>query len=406
MTGLDHAALRIIDANLNRAREALRVMEEHARFGLDDAGLSAAIKEVRHALAKAVVGLEGSSGVQCGCESARAPDNVGTGSARGSLEANTGQGETRGSHEAGDAERSDLRGSLIAHRDIVGDVGRDVAAPSEYARSDTSAVATAAAKRLSEALRAIEEYGKTIDRTFAATVEQLRYQGYELERRLALVARARDRFNRIKLYVLITEALCAGDWLATAKATLDGGADCIQLREKQLSDRELLDRARRLAALCRERDALFILNDRPDLAVMSNASGVHLGQGDVAVADARRVLPSAMLIGVSTHTREQLTAAAAQAPDYIAVGPMFASTTKPQDFVAGPAALATARAHTSLPLVAIGGIDADNAQEVLAAADCCLCVCSAVISQPDVTSAMSRLRAIVDQATTGQSSSG
>jgi thiamine-phosphate pyrophosphorylase len=382
MSHAEHTVLRIIDANVNRAREALRVMEDYARLGLDDASLSAAIKETRHTLAQAVIQFErralssavGASGEESTPSCTSSPHNT---------------GGTRTSSEAA--------AFLSAHRDIVGDVGREVTTPSEYQRSDAMHVAVAAAKRLSEALRTVEEYAKTLDPAFAAAIEKLRYEGYELERRLTLTGRAGERFGHVRLYVIITESLCSGDWLATAEAALRGGADCLQLREKDLPDRDLLDRARRLAKLCHDHGTMFIVNDRPDVAALSGADGVHLGQDDLPVAAARRMLPSRCIIGVSTHTPEQLAAAVADAPDYIAVGPMFSSTTKPQDYIAGPDALAAARRVTSLPLAAIGGIDERNATEVLAAGADCLCVCSGIISRQDVTAATSALRALIEQ---------
>jgi len=209
---------------------------------------------------------------------------------------------------------------------------------------------------------------------------------------------ARARFGNARLCVLITEALCRKGWLETAEAALAGGADVLQLREKELPDRELLRRARRLASLCYSRNALLIVNDRPDLAVLSHADGVHLGQDDLAVGEARRIVSSAMLVGVSTHTGDQVRAAVRAAPDYIAVGPMFASGTKVQDHIAGPSTLAVARRATSLPLAAIGGIGSDNARAVLAAAVCCVCVCGAVISQPDPQAAAAALRFVIDEA--------
>lgn len=341
------AAARIIDANLNRAREALRVMEEYARFALDDASLSLAIKEARHDLA--------------GC----VPEEVAKLMATG--------------------------------RDVAGDVGRELHTPAEARRADVADVAVAAAKRLSEALRAVEEYAKTVDAHFAAAVGGLRYRGYELERRLSVTCRARRRFGQVKLYVLLTEALCAAEWLETAEAVLAGGADCIQLREKHLVDRELLRRANVLASLCRERGALFIVNDRPDIAVLCNADGVHLGQDDVGVAEARRITRPEMLVGLSTHTASQVSAAADASPDYLAVGPMFATDTKPSNSIAGPELLSEARTITSLPLVAIGGVTADNARTVLSAADCCLAVCSAVIAKADPAAAVASLRAVIER---------
>ena len=338
--------LRILDANMNRAREALRVMEEFARFGMEDAGLTSAAKTLRHDLA--------------------------------------------------DSMPPDLARTLVARRDIVGDVGCEVRTTSEYRRSEIADVVRAAGKRLSEALRSIEEYGKTIDAGYAAAVEQLRYRGYELERRLERSVDARARFGHVRLYVLLTESLSAGDWFATAEAALRGGADCLQLREKNLPDRTLLDRAKRLATLCREHGRLFIVNDRPDIAAAAGADGVHLGQDDLSVAEARRILPAHGLVGVSTHTIEQVEQAVAQTPDYVAVGPMFDTSTKPQDHIAGPATLAAARSFSSLPLVAIGGINQQNASEVLSSSPCALCVCRAVIARSDVEASAAGLRSLVE----------
>lgn len=371
---IDPTVLRIIDANLNRAREALRVMEEYARFGLDDAALSKAIKETRHGLVQAVAEFEEQL---AGCEDRTAAEDSARAKARGS------------------DERNDL---LVRSRDIVGDVGCHVGTPSEYERADAVHVALAAAKRLSEALRAIEEYSKTIDPSYAAKVEKIRYEGYELERRLTITVHAKERFGHVRLYVILTEALCHGGWFATAEAALRGGADCLQLREKDLADRELLDRATRLAALCHDHDALFILNDRPDLAVLCGADGVHLGQDDMPVSAARRIVPPTCLVGTSTHKIEQIEDAITQAPDYLAVGPMFATPTKPQDHIAGPETLAAARQRTSLPLVAIGGINEQNVDAVLLAVPCCICVCQAVIAQPNTQEATTRLGAVIDAA--------
>lgn len=363
-----HTVLRIIDANLNRAREALRVMEEYARLGLNDAGLSSAIKETRHALGEAVVRFEQVEAQAGG----RTP-----GQSRGLL----------------------ARGSMLAGRDITGDVGCEVGTPAEYERADAWHVALAAGKRLSEALRAVEEYGKTADPLFAGAIEKIRYRGYELERRLYATATARERFGHVRLYVIITESMCSGDWLATAEAALSGGADCLQLREKELSDDELLKRSRRLAKLCHDYDALFIVNDRPDVAVVSDADGVHLGRDDLPVAAARRIVPLRCIVGVSTHSMAQVEAAAAAAPDYVAVGPMFATPTKPRERIAGPKMLAAARECTSLPLVAIGGIDEGNIEQVLSTAACTVCVCRAVVAQGDASAAASRLRSVIDRTT-------
>ncbi len=328
---------RILDANINRAREALRVMEDYARFVLDDPAGTESLKRFRHDLAASI---------------RRLPD-----------------------HE------------LLLSRDTPGDVGTTLSTPAERHRADARDVFVAAAKRLPEALRTIEEYAKTFDADLSSIVESLRYRAYEIEQRLLLRGERSARFSRVRLYVIVTESLCRRDWLQTAADAIEGGAGCIQLREKSLDDRELLDRARRLSSLCRERDVLFIVNDRPDIARLADADGVHLGQTDMTLPDARRILGPDRLIGLSTHNPDQLREAIAQQPDYIAVGPMFPSATKPQDHVPGADLLAVALRETSIPIVPIGGITAEHAQGLLAHGARCLCVCSGVLAAMDVRAA-------------------
>jgi len=335
-------------------------MEEFARFVLDDSSLTGAIKTARHDLTTIVGALPAGPS---DTSSQQLPDYENTG--------------------------------LPVHRDIVGDVGTEITTPSESHRESETAVVHVACKRLSESLRVLEEYGKVVDAEFGARIEKLRYRGYELERRLAATIHAREKFGGMQLYVLITESLCRGDWFTTAKAVLQGGADCLQLREKNLPDRELLERAKRLAQLCRDMERIFIVNDRTDIALAAGAHGVHLGQDDVPVAAARRMLPARMIVGLSTHTIEQVEVAIALAPDYIAVGPMFDTHTKPQTHIAGPEVLAEARKRTALPLVAIGGIDVQNIDMLLRTTPACICVCRAVISQSDPANAARRLRALM-----------
>lgn len=338
------AILRILDANLNRAREGLRVVEEFARFVLEDASLSEALKQLRHELVAAI------------------PKGIAT--------------------------------TLHAHRDSRRDVGREIANPSDAQRGSAGDVAQASAARVAEALRSIEEYAKPLDAVFAARVEPLRYRMYELQRRLSATMSARKKFGDIGVYVIITAELCARDWFETATLAVEGGAGAIQLREKGLCDGELLHRARRLSSLCHERGTIFLVNDRPDIALLSHADGVHVGQDDLSVADVRRMVPASMIVGLSTHTREQIDRAITDAPDYIAVGPMFPTATKPQEHVAGPATLAYAQSRTSMPLVAIGGITPENASQVLAVAPCALCVCAAVVVAEDPEESTKQLAAI------------
>ena len=107
------------------------------------------------------------------------------------------------------------------------------------------------------------------------------------------------KFGTVKLYILLTEAFCRGEWYKTAEAALAGGARAIQLREKHLTDTELLDRALRVRELCERHEALLIVNDRPDIALAAGAHGVHLGQDDLSVSAARRILGLSRLISVA-----------------------------------------------------------------------------------------------------------
>jgi thiamine-phosphate pyrophosphorylase len=329
---MDSDVLRIIDVNLNRAREALRVIEDYARFVLDDAGAAAAVKACRHDLR-----------------------NV----------------SAAAGHDA-----------LLDARHIIGDVGREVKTAAEMERASTADVARAAFARLSEAARGLGEYGKLVP-GMAQAAEGLRYRAYELEQRIVLRGTLRRRFRDVRLYVLLTEALCRRPWLGTAAAAIRGGAGCIQLREKQVADRELLDRARRLRELTAAHRVLLAINDRPDIARLAQADIVHLGQDDLSVQEARRIAGAAILVGKSTHTLAQLEAALAEDADYLAVGPMFPSATKPQEYIAGPQALAAARARTALPLVAVGGITAASVGQVVTAGARAIAVCTAVIGAED-----------------------
>lgn len=321
--------LRIIDANANRAREALRVMEDAARFLLDDAALAEPIKRLRHDLAGALSGVV----------------------------------------------------NLEAHRDTPGDVGTAITTSAEQSRAGVAEVALAAGKRLSEALRSIEEYAKTLPPPpegrradigphdgVAIKIEQLRYRGYEIERQLN-VALSACRAKQWRVCLLLTESLCKLPWQDVLEKSLDAGVDCVQLREKNLEASEWLDRASYVAECCRAAGAASIINDRPDIAYLSGADGVHLGQTDLPPEAVRKLVGSQLLIGVSTSNLAEARAAQAAGADYVGVGPMFPTTTKHKPVLAGPAYLRDYLADEklrALPHLAIGGITPDNLGELTA----------------------------------------
>lgn len=339
---------RIIDANANRAREALRVMEDAARFGLNDSELSARLKSMRHALREALGALP----------------------------------------------VDDL--ALVSSRDTPGDVGVAISTVSEGERAGLEEVAGAAAARLTEALRSIEEAAKALAPGAGARFEALRYEAYELEKRLRL-SLAGGRARQWTLCVLVSESLCRLPWETVANAAIAGGADCLQLREKTLDSGELLRRARRLVELTRDAGAAAIINDRPDIALLSGADGVHVGQSDLSVSDVRALAGRRLLIGVSTHNVEQARAALRDGADYCGVGPMFPTTTKNSGPLAGPSylreyvALAHAPAH-----LAIGGVTPENVGALMLEGCRGVAVSSFVCGSPDPRGATERLLAAMD----------
>ena len=326
---MDKSIARILDANFNRSRESLRVMEDYARFVMDNGQLSGAIKQARHELREIIEALGGTK--------------------------------------------------LLLGRNTPGDVGTELNASGEMNRTDATAVLTAACKRVVESLRVMEEFSKTIPGQAAKQLEQMRYKCYEWEVQLVSRGQAKEQLSQMRLYVLISSELCKKDPLEVAKDVLNGGADVIQLREKQMEAGKYLELATKMAELCRQRDKLFIVNDRPDIAVAAGANGVHLGQEDLAVGQARKVLSGEMIIGVSTHNIEQAKQAATDGADYIGVGPVFATGTKPS---AEPVTVEYVRQTANeidLPQTVIGGITLDNIVEVMTAGAKCVAVCSAII---------------------------
>jgi thiamine-phosphate pyrophosphorylase len=334
---------RALDANFNRAREAARVLEDYCRFACDDRFLTEQVKALRHGLAAA-------------------------------------------------SQRLPVR-ALLAARDTQHDVGTTATAGGEYDRASPLHVAAVNAKRLQEALRSLEEFGKVFGPELGRELEALRYRAYTLERAILTGASARERLAHARLYVLLTRAHCSGtlDWTIAEAAR--GGASVFQLREKNLPDRELLALARRMRAWTRAAGALFIVNDRPDVARLCDADGVHVGQDDASVKDARRVVGPYALVGVSTHTIEQVRAAVLDGADYIGVGPTFPSKTKAFDVFPGLDFVRAASAETALPAFALGGISHDNVAQVVAAGGRRVAVSAAVCAAPDPEQAARLLRA-------------
>jgi thiamine-phosphate pyrophosphorylase len=306
---------RLVDACRNRTLEGLRTLEDLARFTRDDQSMAAVLKQLRHDVAAAVA---------------------------------DGWNEVR----------------LLAARDTAGDVGTTLETDSETSRASVADIAHAAAGRVAEGLRSLEEASKVNDMTTARRLEQVRYTAYDIS--ATLIGHLRTGGPRQwRLCLLLDRDACVLPWREVLDAALNNGVDCVQVREKHTPDDDLLAHCLSVVECCHAHGASVIVNDRADLAVASSADGVHLGRHDLSVAAARTVVGSGMVIGVSTHGVADAEAALEAGADYVGIGPIFDSGTKPGLQSAGPQRVVdTLAAIGDVPHLAIGGIDASNIGQI------------------------------------------
>jgi len=324
---------RILDANLDRAREGLRILEEWGRFGLEDADLTAQFKHMRQVL--------------------------------------------------GRWHRTEFR----LARNTPSDPGTDITHPQEAQRDSITALLQANFGRVQEALRTLEEYGKLIEGGLAADCKQLRYQLYALESQVLGYA-LRQRLHRAQTYLVTSPQ---DNILEVVEAALKGGIEIVQHREKQADDETRLALARQLRVLCHQYGALFIVNDRVDIAQAVEADGVHLGQQDFPMAAARAILGPQKIVGRSTTNPDELARANAEGADYIGVGPFFETPTKPGKAASGPDYVRYALQHATMPFFVIGGVNLDNLATVQAAGATRVAVVRAIMQVGDPVTASQQL---------------
>ncbi len=331
--------LRILDANFNRAGEALRTLEEHARFIAGSAALTARVKQLRHMLA----------GLRSEVERALPPHAI-----------------------------------LADSRDIRGDAGAGVKTETEAEREDAGAVLKAALRRAAESLRVLSEYGKVENAALGDGFEKMRYELYALEPLLLADADLRSRLRQALLYVLVTGELSSCDALTAAREAVAGGADIIQMREKTMGDGEFYQLALAMAEVCRDGGALFLVNDRPHIAALVDASGIHGGQGDLPVHLARRIIGYGKLIGRSTSAPEFAEKAVADGADYIGVGPVYETKTKAHRKAVGLDYVSWAARWGKLPFFAIGSVNRSSIDAVLEAGARGVAICTGVTMAKDI----------------------
>ncbi len=346
---------RILDASINRAGEGIRVVEDVVRMALQDLHLSQKLKQLRHDLTQAVSAI--------------------------SL-----------THR-------------IAARDTVGDVGCTVQTETEYQRTSLSdsmeampdsGMVRANLSRTQQALRTIEEFSKLIDVDIAKRVEQIRYRSYTLEKAVLTTLISSQTFESSAVYVLINGCgIESGDSAALSNLVqnmIDEKVDLIQLRDKSLTDKQMVTAGRLIADATRDSQTRFIMNDRADLAVAANADGVHLGQDDIRVADARRIVGAAGIIGVSTHSIEQAQQAVIDGANYIGVGPVFPSQTKSFKSHVGVELIRQVAKDIKLPAFAIGGIHLENIETITDAGLNRVAVSGAIVRTNDPSAAVRKLK--------------
>jgi len=315
------AAHRLLDANLNRAFEALRTLEDIARFQ-DQAAFQSKYKLLRHQLRDATQNW---------------------------------------SHE-----------QLYVSRDADQDVGRETKTTAEASRiGGLSEITEAAAQRIQQSLRCLEETSKFVYPNSAPAIESVRYQVYDINAQLLLSQkRDLDFLKQAKLVVLADCQIPLDQFVQRVKDISLAGVDLIQIRDKQLDAQELIRCTQSAIKAVDLKRTRIVVNDRADILQCTSAFGLHVGQSDLTVAQSRSLIAPACIVGLSTHDLEQVTQAMAVGADYIGCGPTFASNTKDFSKFSGLPFLREASAflretNSTIPAFAIGGIDLSNLKSVL-----------------------------------------
>ncbi|MFM7107792.1 MAG: thiamine phosphate synthase [Planctomycetaceae bacterium] len=332
---------RAVDAAANRAAEAIRVVEDVARFVLDDPRSTAAARDVRHELAAILA-----------CEPLR---------------------------------------HRVTLRDVAGDVGLGMRSAHALRRGSAADLVAANSARAGQALRSLEECAAVVAPDAAPRFERLRYRVYELERGGLAVARARERLSGIDLCVLVYGRRDEADFARLVGSLVEAGVRMLQIRDKGLGVPALVERVRRALGIVRSRDgddrALVVVNDRADVAAALGAAGVHTGADDMPTALVRRVVGPSALVGRTAHDVAEARAAVADGADYLGVGPCFPSPTKSFATQAPPEFLRTVAGEVALPVYAIGGVTLERLDALAALGIHRVAVASAVTAAADPAAA-------------------
>jgi thiamine-phosphate pyrophosphorylase len=335
--------LRIIDANINRLGEGLRILEEFARMMLNDTVLTQKLKDMRHRTVKI--------------------------------------------DEA-------LHKQLLQAREAGEDVGSGMDVNGEEKNRDIPGIITANAKRAQESLRVIEEMAKNPGLNLdTENYRKARFELYTIEKELLGKVLRKDKIERvIGLYAVIdTEWLKGRKPIEIAQQMIRGGAKIIQLRCKAGSTKEFLEIAKDLKEICSKKEVLFIVNDSLEVAVTAKADGLHVGQDDMPVNEARKLIPIDMILGCSVSSVKEAIKAKNDGADYLGVGAIFATATKESAKAVGVGRIKEIKQSAGLPIVAIGGINKGNLSNVIKAGADGAAVISAILGAENIEKATKEL---------------
>lgn len=325
---------RAVDAELNRCCEAIRVIEDSARFIFDSEILSTKLREFRHTLRQLFVPIQN---------------------------------------------------RLLATRDSNFDVGKKISSNAiDDNRSNLGELLKANFKRSQEALRALEENAKIVlNHEAAKIIETLRFEFYDLEKEFEIFLPPKIPCG---LYGITDERFSNGrDAIFQVRQMCDAGVKIIQYREKYRAHKERFAIAKEIRKITADSGTLFIVNDHIDIALLADADGVHIGQDDLDVNEARKLLSPKMILGLSTHNKEQYMSAQKSGANYIGVGPIFKTATK--ENVCAPVGLEYlefAASENKIDFVAIGGIKDHNLIDVLNGGAKTVALVSEIVGASDI----------------------
>ncbi len=336
---------RILDANVNRAAEGIRVVEDICRFDYEDEKLTKKLRDMRHLVRKNL---------------------------------------------------KDIDHHLLKNRDSSHDIGKKITTQSKIDKKENRAqIITANFKRALEAIRVIEEILKTVDGMYeiGKEYEDIRYRLYYLEKEVMLLSRKKNISKGI--YGITFEKFSNGKSnTEVVEEMIKAGIKTVQYREKDKSFKQMYKEAKIIREMTKKAGVTLIINDHIELALMIEADGVHVGQDDWPVKKVRELVGDDMIIGLSTHSKEQALEAVKLGVDYIGVGPIYDTNTKDYATV-GIEYLEFVAKNIDIPFVAIGGIKEHNIEEVKNAGAKIIALVTEITEAKDIKKRVEKLNSLI-----------